>query len=126
MKLKIPIIWLIAGLILFSILCFSMGCKHIYLSHEPKGDPVEKRFGICLNIVLVDSGKMSELESGCNGFYDLETNTIYSKMPDDWGDLERIETLGHELLHALGAMHSENFYCGKNEPIRWQWELQKN
>jgi hypothetical protein len=37
------------------------------------------------------------------------------KKPRNWSDSERIETLGHEILHAMGHYHSKKL--GYKEPL---------
>ena len=39
------------------------------------------------------------------GCYDPRNNTIYAPEPRNFNDLERLEILGHEFWHALGADH---------------------
>ncbi len=39
------------------------------------------------------------------GCYDRETETIYAVEPKSFNDEKRLEILGHEFWHALGARH---------------------
>ena len=39
------------------------------------------------------------------GCFDPRTNTIYAVEPANFNDTLRLEVLGHEFWHALGAMH---------------------
>ena len=39
------------------------------------------------------------------GCYDPRTSTIYAPEPKNFNDYERLEILGHEFWHALGAEH---------------------
>ena len=60
---------------------------------------------------------MAELEPGADGFYDVNHNTIFTKKPRSWCDFERIETVEHEFLHAMGYEHSKGMRHGKCEPL---------
>lgn len=42
------------------------------------------------------------------GCFDPSTNTIYAVEPASFNDATRLEILGHEFWHALGAVHPEN------------------
>lgn len=39
------------------------------------------------------------------GCYDPKTNSIYVPQPRNFNDTDRLEILGHEFWHALGAEH---------------------
>lgn len=49
----------------------------------------------------------NEPKNGYVGCYDPVTNTIYAVQPANFNDKTRLEILGHEFWHALGAEHPE-------------------
>jgi hypothetical protein len=46
---------------------------------------------------------------GCWKKAGVGRGTIHAVLPDNWCDINRIETLGHELLHALGKHHGPHY-----------------
>lgn len=46
---------------------------------------------------------------GCNKRWDNGTSQMHAMMPKNWCDANKVETLGHELLHSIGMFHSPNF-----------------
>ena len=51
------------------------------------------------------SGSLIPTDGTIVGCYDPSTSTIYAVEPQNFNDLTRLEILGHEFWHALGAMH---------------------
>ena len=111
MKLKIPIIWLIAGLILFSILCFSMiGCVHV-------GGPRYYTKGYKLNatVYFCDLKTIQSLWNRwggdpntrvlafCLSWPEKENRAdeIYVRVPENLRDAEVLRDIGHESIRSL-------------------------
>ena len=92
---------------LLIIIVFFFGCSHIHVSGAPKKEKMFRVHHINVKVVFVDNETLQGFcPEPCNGIWYDDEGTIFVRQPRSWSDMERIETIGHEILHEMGYAHS--------------------